>query len=261
MELNKINLAWFSATYTTRRIVRLIGEQFRPVGAEEYDLTNDDSNGPIEIPATELLVVGVPVYAGRVPAAALSALDRLKGDGTPAIIVAVYGNRDYDDALLELKDIIEANRFRVVSAAAFVAQHSIFPQVGYNRPDERDKSVIREFTAKTTDILNELPNVAEIEVKGNRPYKTPGKIPLRPKGDSNCNACGICVELCITGAIQVDKPRRTNKVKCISCGRCIVVCPKHARHFGGLLYKIAGRKFEKAYSARKEPECFYAANR
>lgn len=38
--------------------------------------------------------------------------------GTPAIAVCVYGNRDYDDALIELKDAIEANGFKTVAAAA-----------------------------------------------------------------------------------------------------------------------------------------------
>ena len=133
----------------------------------------------------------------------------MKSNGAPAIIVCVYGNRDYDDALLELKDIIEDKGFKVVSAAAFIAQHSIFPQVGMNRPDENDMKLAVEFSEQNLNILN---------------------------------------------------PRKTEKDKCIICGRCIVVCPQKARHFGGLLYKIAGKRFVKANSAPKEPELIYVTN-
>ena len=259
MEATKINLAWFSATYTTRRIVRLIGEQLSPETIAEYDLTQNAVDDEVVIPESELLIVGVPVYAGRVPAKALSGLTRLRGNRTPAIIVAVYGNRNYDDALLELKDIVVARGFRVISAGTFVAQHSIFPQVGYNRPDERDKSAIADFARKSTELLTGLQGKdgGEIVVKGNHPYKTSGKIPLRPHGNHRCNECGMCVKLCPVQAIPSPAPKKTNKALCISCGRCIVVCPQHARHFGGLLYKMAGRKFAKANSIRKEPECFY----
>ena len=49
-----------------------------------------------------LSIIGVPVYGGRVPVEAISRLQRLKANNTPAVIVVVYGNRDYNDAILEL---------------------------------------------------------------------------------------------------------------------------------------------------------------
>lgn len=256
MQLSKINLVYFSATYTTRKVVRLIA---RETGKEttEYDITQHAPDAEILSAPTDLLVVGMPVYAGRIPARAAEAISRFKGSLSPAIIVCVYGNRDYDDALLELKDIVERNGFKAIAAGAFIAQHSIFPSVGAHRPDEDDIRKIRVFAAESLARLRSVTGLSalpELPVKGNRPYKIPGKIPLTPKGNRKCDCCGVCVRNCPVQAIPPDAPRHTLKEICLSCGRCIAICPQHARHFGGLLYKIAARKFTRTHTARKEPE-------
>lgn len=258
MNPEKLNLVYFSATGTTQKVVRGVAEQMSGEKTE-YDITQTVPPAEIRISSDELLIVGMPVYAGRIPALSLPALSRFKGSDTPAIVVCVYGNREYDDALLELKDVVEGNGFRVVAAGAFIAQHSIFPVVGANRPDERDMKLLADFALESQRKLASIKDinaVSEIVPKGNRPYKVPGKLPLQPKGSRQCTKCGACVKLCPAQAIAADTPRKTNKERCIACGRCIVVCPVHARHFGGLLYKIAGKKFVKAYSGRKEPEMF-----
>ena len=260
METSNIVLAYFSATYTTKKVVKKVAEHFA-VNIAEYDITQIKPKKDICIGSDDLLIVGVPVYAGRVPAIAADALDRFKGSDTPAVIVCVYGNRDYDDALLELKDMVEGNGFKVISAAAFIAQHAIFPQAGWHRPDEKDMVEIKDFASKSIALLKSVTDISslpQINVKGNKPYKIPKKIPLQPKGDKKCNECGTCVKLCPVQAIHSDTPRKTDKTKCIACGRCIVVCPQHARHFSGLIYKVAGKKFIKSYSARKEPDMTFA---
>ncbi len=252
-------LVFYSATYSTRLVVRRIAELLG-YNKTEYDITKAIPEVDNISDSNDLLIVGVPVYAGRIPVQAAEALMKFKGNKTPAIIVCVYGNRDYDDALLELKDIVESNGFKVISAGAFIAQHSIFSQVGMNRPDEEDMVLIDQFTEKNVQILDSLTDLTilpDIQIKGNRPYKITGKIPLKPKGNRKCTECGTCVKLCPEGAIYMETPRKTDKEKCIACGRCIVVCPANARHFGGLLYKIAGKKFIKNFSVRREPEMKY----
>jgi len=261
MEISKINLVYFSATYTTKKILKQIAGR---IGDKiiEYDITQNIPKTNILFGNKDLLIVGMPVYAGRIPSVALDALAKFKGENTVAIIVCVYGNRDYDDALLELKDKIEPKGFRIVSAGAFIAQHSIFPEVGRNRPDEKDIELINEFGDKSAEIIAHLSSAGSlppINIKGNNPYKIPGEIPLKPKGNKNCNECGTCVKLCPVQAIPEDTPRKTEKEKCISCGRCIVVCPQNARSFGGVIYKLAESKFVKAHSARKEPEMMYVS--
>ena len=175
--------------------------------------------------------------------------------------VCVYGNRDYDDALLELKNTVESNGFRVVSVGAYIVQHSIFPKVGEARPDAKDIEIIKDFAGKSADILSSSvteKSIPDISAKGIRPYKIPGRIPLKPKGNKHCNDCGTRVKLCPVFTINENNTRKTNKKICISCGRCIVVCPQKARSFGGLLYKIAGSSFVRVNSTRKELEMFFA---
>lgn len=260
MEISKINLVYFSATFTTKKIVRLIAKQLSDK-VEAYDITQTAPENDVVSGSQDLLIVGMPVYAGRIPAKAVDALNKFKGNGSPAIIVCVYGNRDYDDALLELKNSVQANGFKVVSAGAFIAQHAIFPVVGMNRPDEKDIALIKAFASKSSDMLRsttDINSLTAIHVKGNTPYKLPGKIPLRPKGNKKCNECGTCAEQCPVQAIPENTPRKTDKNRCIACGRCIVVCPQNARHFGGILYILAGKKFVKSNAARKEPELLFA---
>ena len=254
----KTSIVYFSATYTTHRIVGHLAKQITE-DITEYDITNHIPTEEIVIPKDELLIVGIPVYAGRVPEMAVDRIRKFKGEGTPAIAVAVYGNRDYDDALLELSDLLSENGFQVISAGAFIAQHSIFPKVGAQRPDADDYQQINVFADESNKILNKnLEKLLPIHVPGNRPYKIPGSIPIFPSGTKTCKECGKCVELCPAGAIPKDRPKEVDETKCIKCGRCIVVCPTQSRKFQGMTYTMASMKFNLAYKERKEPEMFFA---
>lgn len=255
MKHNKLNLIYFSATATTKNILRYIAEGTGMAEVVNYDITRWQQK-EVSLEIDEIAIFGVPVYAGRIPGVAAEALKSFKGKNTPAIVVCVYGNRDFDDALLELNDIIMGNGFKIISAAAFVAQHSIFPVTGSGRPDGADKKIALGFGHDSMIKLNNTEGIddsSEISVKGNFPYKEPGAVPIKPKANKKCNSCGTCARLCPVQAIDEDNPRKTNDSICISCARCIYVCPEKARYFGGLIYKIASRKFAKAYSDRKEP--------
>lgn len=259
MEIKNVNTVYFSATYTTQKIVRNIAEKFTGRRAE-FDITQQAFEQDVVFGSDDLLIVGMPVYAGRLPAQVLPSLRRFKGDSTPAIIVCVYGNRDYDDALLELKETVEANGFKVISAGAFIAQHSIFPQVGAGRPDDNDMRAIEEFADKSRAIIHSIDDisiVSEPRIKGRHPYRGADKVPLVPSGDKKCNECKTCVKLCPSQAISEKNPRKTKSENCIACGRCIVVCPQGARRFTGLLHAFAKKKFIAAHSERKEPESIF----
>lgn len=254
-----IKLVYFSPAMSTMNIVRQIGKATEMNIACEYNITQGLSESPT-FTADDLVVIGVPVYSGRVPFLAANTLKQLKGSNTPTVVVCVYGNRDYDDALLELKNICEENQFRVIAGGAFIARHSIFPKVAENRPDERDEQKIKEFALQCVAeyqkaICSNQP--VSIYIKGKQPYRDTRKIPLTPKASSACNKCGTCAKQCPVGAIPEDNPQKTNKAICISCTRCIAVCPEKARRFKGLMYRIASKKFGSAYVERKEPEFFF----
>lgn len=254
----KITTVYFSATYTTHRIVSHLAKRLSEE-VIECDVTNNTPTKEIVIPKDEVLVVGIPVYAGRVPEMAVDRIRRFKGEGTPAIAVAVYGNRDYDDALLELSDLLSDNGFQVISAGAFIAQHSIFPKVGAHRPDAEDYHQINVFADESNKILNKhLEKLLPIHIPGNRPYKIPGSIPIFPSGTKSCKECGKCVQLCPVGAISKEHPKDVDETKCIKCGRCIVVCSTQSRKFQGMVYTMAAMKFNLAYKERREPEMFFA---
>lgn len=251
----KVTTLYFSATYTTKRVVEAVAAELSSE-IVIYDITNDRATDTVLIPASELLVVGVPVYAGRVPAMAADRLRRFKGEQTPAVIVAVYGNRHYDDAVLELHDIMSECGFRTVAAGAFIAQHSIFPKVAAARPDADDFTMIKKFASSVAPLLKG--EYGDIVLPGNRPYKTPGGIPIWPTASRKCTACGLCARLCPTGAIDPAAPKGVNKDKCIKCGRCIVACPAKVRRFYGIKYLLAAARFNSAYATRRENETWFA---
>ena len=254
----KITAVYFSATYTTKRVVEAVAAGLSNE-VTPYDITNDAAAEEVAIPADEILVVGVPVYAGRVPAMAAERLRRFRGNNTPAVVVAVYGNRHYDDAVLELHDIVTERGFCIASAAAFVAQHSIFPKVGKARPDAADIADIKAFAEKSAELVAK--GFGAITLPGNRPYKVPGGIPIWPTASKKCTACGACARLCPTGAIDPASPKGVDKMKCIKCGRCIVVCPTKARRFYGIKYSLAAARFNASFTTRRANEVWFAARK
>lgn len=260
MQPKRIIPIHFSGTRTTKKIVDGIVRQFdAPV--QEYDLrevnpSKDETLGP-----DDLAVVGMPVYSGRIPAIARTRLDWFRGNGTPAIAVAVYGNRAYDDALVELVDVLSGSGFTVFAAAAFVAEHSIFPKVAAGRPDAADMELVAQF-AKTSSqrLAAGLSGSYPVKVKGNRPYLEPPKAGLRPTVDEgSCILCSTCVRVCPSGALFMAQDGNgiiRNEERCVPCSACIKVCPAGSQAYRGEKYEAAGRMFEEKFSARLEPETF-----
>lgn len=260
MQYNKVNLVYFSATNTTKTIIEAIAQGLNIKEIIDYNITKGQVDEKT-FGESEIAIFGMPVYSGRIPQIAIEYLNKFKGNNTPAIITCVYGNRDYDDALLELRDIVKANNFQIVSAGVFIGQHSIFPPTGNGRPDNNDRNEAIAFGKATIERLNNITReieIPEIAVKGSYPYKEINPIPLTPKGNHKCDECGKCVRSCPTNAIDIKAPRKTDKSLCISCARCIYVCPQKARHFGGIIYKMTSQKFNKAYAERRTSEQYFA---
>lgn len=254
-----LHLYYFSASNTTETIVRTVAGN---LGIETvyHNLTSAGVTGSEAPSEDDLVMFAAPVYAGRLPAIAVDKFNKIKGMGQKCLAIVVYGNRHYDDSLLELCDLVKDNGFDVVAAAAFVARHSIFPDVAVSRPDEADLKKIAEFSLLARDALADGVSLDIDTVYGNRPYKKAVPTPLYPRVDNNkCRKCGKCASECPSGAISIGNPQETDAGKCIACSRCIVVCPDNARHFGGLKYRMIAPVFRKMCSARREPEWFIAS--
>jgi hypothetical protein len=121
MDITTIKTVFFSPTETTARIVNGIAQGIGPDIVGRIDLTLPGvKRREVEQMRDELTIIGTPVYAGRVPAEAVRRVQLVKGDNSPAVVVVVYGNREYEDALLELREIVAELGFRPIAGGAFI---------------------------------------------------------------------------------------------------------------------------------------------
>lgn len=253
-------IVFFSPTHTSARIARAMAEGIGMPRRIETDLTLDEATTPIEI-KDELTIIAVPVYAGRVAPVALQRIQRLKAVNAPVILITVYGNRDYEDALLELKDTAVSLGFTPLSAGAFIGEHSYSTSdmpVAAGRPDSSDLQRALQFGKDSLQKLTGRDSLEPFFIKGNFPYKTvqPNPSPIYPECNERCFACGECIEVCPTHALSLsDDGSRvvTDNSRCIRCCACVKVCPNEAREYHTPFTAILFEKF----SARREPEVFF----
>jgi ferredoxin len=95
-----------------------------------------------------------------------------------------------------------------------------------------------------------------VYVPGNNPYKEYHVIPLHPKASSTCHQCGLCARRCPVQAIPLDNPQEIMKGQCISCMRCVHICPQQARKCSSIKIKMASQKLQKQCMVKKENEFF-----
>ena len=253
-----IYAVYFSPTGGTKKYVlaaaAMLGEKYK-----EIDLTDlDKRRKSYTLGENDLAIIGAPVYFGRVAQIENGIFDRLKGMGTKAILFSVYGNRDYDDALLELKQITSENGFKTIGAAALIAPHSFCEKAGLGRPNGKDLSALADFMGKIKlKLTDEQALDKEVFIKGHYPFKPYGKIPFYPTADGKCDKCRICFQICPANAINAANPRNTDPDKCISCMACVKACPQKARGFHSVKAKMIFKMFErKLLKTNKEAEFF-----
>lgn len=244
----------FSPTGGTQSVAdHIMGEW--PAPAEKLDLTKKDFSG-FTLEKDDLVLLAVPSYGGRVPSLAAQRLALLQGSQARCVIVCVYGNRAYEDTLVELQDIAEQAGFQVFAAIAAIAEHSIMHQYASGRPDQSDRMELARFGAQALDKFGAGNFAKTLSVPGNRPYKKAGGAGLVPKAGKACTACGLCAESCPAQAISTDSLSTADSKKCISCMRCVVRCPHTARKVNGAMVSVAALAIKKACSERKSNELF-----
>ena len=211
----------------------------------------------------ELVILGAPVYSGRVPSLAAHYMKQLQANGTPAVLVAVYGNRDYDDALIELRDIAADGGFVPVAGGAFIGEHSFsydVSPIAPGRPDNDDLDRARQFGVQIREKLEQVAALNELDdlsVPGNAPYKDGGGLSgITPTTTEACNLCMECVEACPTAAISREDPTQTDPKKCIVCYACIKICPTGARIMENERILGIAARLHAANTNRKEPVTF-----
>jgi ferredoxin len=212
----------------------------------------------------ELVLIGAPVYGGRLPDDAIKRFKRFKAQNTPAVIVVLYGNREYEDALLELQDLSKELGFIPISGGAFIGEHSYSTKdlpIASGRPDTNDieKAIAfgKAIMQKVSDIQT-LENAPALSIPGNHPYK--GGMPPLPGSpitlEDVCTTCGTCADVCPKGAVNVNEKVETNDELCIFCCACVKECPELVRIMDIPFIKDVAKMLNENYSQRKEPETF-----
>ena len=275
MKLEKIWAIYFSGTGTTRRTVERIAGGIASrlnLPAESVDFSRPAvRQETLGFGEMDLVVFGTPVYAGRVPNVLLPFLqERIVGGGALAVPVVLFGNRNYDDALIELRNILAADGMHPIAAGAFVGEHSFSRVLGADRPNAEDEALMDEFAARVAELaagLDAAP-VKSVAVRGQeplRPYYTPRDragnpiniLKVKPKTDlSRCGGCGLCADLCPMGSID---PADVSAVRgiCIKCCACVKACPTGAKFFDDAGYLYHQHELEAQYARPAENEVFY----
>ena len=240
----------FSPTGGTEKVTHILGG-LRNENAVKIDLSDTKTDfTKCVIDKEDQVLIAMPSFGGRAPAVAIERLKKIAGNGAKCTLVCVYGNRAYEDTLVEMEDAAKESGFQVVAAVAAVAEHSIMPQYAAGRPDASDKKQLEQFAERIAGKTE-----AVVSISGNRPYKKAGGAGLVPKVGKSCTKCGLCAENCPVQAIDPASFTADAK-KCISCMRCVKQCPEKARKVNGAMVSIAAMAIKKACSVRKENELY-----
>ena len=272
MQAKKIWAMYWSATGTTKTVVTAVaGKMADKLGLplEEYDFTLPAARqGAPEFGPEDVVVFGTPTYAGRVPNVLLKYLATVKGNGAAAVPVVTFGNRAFDDSLIELRDILADNGFHPFAAAAFVGEHSFSETLAAGRPDADDLALAERFAAELAARVPALnADTPLIEVSGraraDRDYYQPrdragNPIDIRkvkPKTSERCDDCGLCAALCPMGSIDPQNVREYTGI-CIKCGACIKKCPRGAKFYDDAGYLYHKSELEEGYKRRAAVSLF-----
>ena len=263
--MESLSLIYYSPTGTTKKIVREIGQNLGLKLISEINIAENKIESIPKISDNCLTIIGMPVYSGRLPLTVIESLEKLQSNQSPVVIVVVYGNRAYEDSLLELKEIAGNSGFKIIAAAAFIGEHSYSTHekpIAKNRPDEEDLSKCRDFARMITEKLKEvkdISNLSEPDIPGNYPYRErkPLSAAIHPETDTElCTLCRVCADVCPTNAITIQGTVITDGELCTLCCACIKYCPEDARFFDHPAVNAIRDNLVLNCSERKEPEYF-----
>jgi ferredoxin len=266
MEVKQVKLIYVAATGTTQKVLESVAEGIAVEDVAHINMTLPEGAQQTIPPfSDELVLIGAPVYGGRLPVDAIKRLKQLKASKTLAILIVVYGNRDFEDALLELKNLAIEIGFIPVAGGAFIGEHSFATEdipIANGRPDSLDVKKAMDFGAKIKDKVTALQSPAaqmDLEVPGRFPYEANGaqSMAVSPvTKEETCTVCGTCAGVCPTAAISINETVATKIELCIRCCACIKNCPTGARAMEDSMWKNIANWLNENCSTRKEPQIF-----
>ncbi|MCH4891340.1 4Fe-4S dicluster domain-containing protein [Acidaminobacter sp. JC074] len=257
-----LNVVYFSPIGSTLKVADYIAEGM------DFQVTYVDLTDPVNrqnelvFSSDDIVLFVFPVYAGRLVRIPRYFFKRIKGNGGRAVSVVTYGNRAYDDALLELTMLVDQAGFLHLAAGAFVCEHAFDNGLATSRPDSKDALTARLFGQKIRANIDENKSYQNItsSIPGHYPFKTRFRHdfsgPLVPSTSDKCIVCGRCMEACPVSAIDQKNPKVTDSKTCITCFRCIRMCQKNARKIELSDFDDHASWLAENYKSRKEPDIF-----
>ena len=275
-KINHIFAVYFSPTGNTARIVThianiLCAKLGTTIDVIDYTLLRNREAG-LNFSKNDLVIWGTPVYAGRIPNKLLYYIRCAKGNGALAVPIAVFGNRSYDDCILELQNGLEKNDFHTVAGAAFVSAHVFSDKIAPGRPDAADREEMQGFATVLAEKIRSMTTIpkpitiSKHDVVGE--YYTPlgidGKpaifLNAKPKTDAaKCTRCGLCASVCPMGSISEDNPLEITGI-CIKCQACIIICPNKAKYMDDPAFLSHKAMLEDNYTRRAANKTFLPKN-
>jgi ferredoxin len=266
MEVKQVKLIYFSPTGTTQKVLESIAKGITVEDVEHINLTLPEGTQKTIAPLSdELVIIGAPVYGGRLPVDAIKRFKQIKASKTLVILIVVYGNREFEDALVELKHLAIELGFNPIAAGAFIGEHSFATNnvpIANGRPDSQDVQIAMDFGAKIKDKVTALQSPSaqtDLEIPGRFPYEASGarSMAVSPvTKEDTCTVCGTCASVCPTAAISINESVATQIEQCIRCCACIKSCPTGARFMEDSVWKNIANWLKENCSTRKVPQMF-----
>ena len=266
---------FISPTGNTKKAVRAIAKGIADKVADgdffSIDITARElRKGVLDFGPGDIVILGVPTYAGRVPNKLLPYLtEAVYGDGAYGIPVVTYGNRAFDDSLKELATIMYNNGMDIIGGCAAVGEHAFTSKLAPGRPNEEDLAKLNEYGMKLGTMLKKarddkdihfinpenLPGHPEEAFEYYVPKKDDGEpasfLKALPVTDSDkCIQCGECRGICPMGCYQNSLTEAEGT--CIKCQGCIKVCPVGAKSFQNEDLSAHIRMLEENYTSPKD---------
>lgn len=265
-----IQAAYFSPTGTTKTVVSHLAHELQRLIKQDIRMTDftlpQARQSALHFPAGDLVILGLPVYAGRLPNLLLPYLKAMTAQAALAVPIVLYGNRHYDNGLIELGEVMSRAGMSVIAGGAFVGEHSFSTRLAAGRPDLTDLAVADQLAEAIAQKLAAR-QLSAIELPGDKDYaeyyqpkhQTGRVIDIRkvkPVTDlTKCIQCQVCYRVCPLGSIDSDDITQTPGI-CMKCGACIKRCPTAARAFTDPDYLFHKTDLEERYQEPKQ-SCFW----
>ncbi len=175
MKITKVWAVYFSPTGNAKKVVTTMAKRAAeclgvPMGTVDFTLP-ENREGVVSFDKEDLAFFSTPVYAGRIPNKMLPYVQTaFEGNGALAVAVSVFGNRNFDNGLIELRNELEAHGFHTVAGAGIPTEHVFSSKLATGRPDADDLVKIAEFGEKVAEKVSGLTEIPEkIAVRGDDP--------------------------------------------------------------------------------------------